>query len=221
MFALAIFVMPELKNKSHERFAWLIAEGKNYTEAYSIINPESTQPGKNGSQFAAQLGVKERIAELKEEIQTRSILKICRKRELLRQMAEGTTPTKVIRRANGQVEAIFDRHLAIVTDAKMAGEFAPEKREINVGPTLKLSFDILGRNTALPAELEAELVPIVPEPDPVALPAIPDEMPADYSKYEEVKIDPERSVNLEDLLEVEDVIKHREIQTTQDQALTE
>ena len=193
--------MPELKNKAHERFAWLVCEGKNYKEAYSIINPDSSQPARNGSVFASYPEVKERIAEIREEIQTRSVLKICRKRELLRQMAEGTTPTKVIRRASGKVEAIFDRHLAIMSDAKIAGEIAPDRQEITVGPTLKLSFDILSRNTALPKHMEGEVIDVERvEPDPVALPEPPAEMPQDFAKYEDIKLNPETDVSLEELV---------------------
>ena len=178
-----------------------MAEGKTQRESYAIINPDGTQPHVMGNRFYHSPGVKERLAEIKEEIQTRSVLKICRKRELLRQMAEGVTPTKVIRRANGQVEAIFDRHLALVTDAKVAGEFAPEKMEV-AGPTLKLTFDILGRNTALTPELEAKYIDITTEavgegePAPVPLPELPPHMEEDYSKYIEAKVDPEQEFQL-------------------------
>ena len=45
------------------------------------------------------------------------------KRDLLRQMIEGTIPTKVNKRRDGGVEAVFDILGALVADAKMAGAF--------------------------------------------------------------------------------------------------
>ena len=199
--------MPELKHKVHEKFCWLVCEGKNFTEAFRILNPDAKFPGQMGTQIAARPEVKERIAEIKFEIDTRSVLKICRKRELLRQMAEGVTPTKVIRKANGKVEAIFDRHLALITDAKIAGEFAPEKMEVSGGPTLRLVFDSFGRNTKLPKALEEGIIDITPEevidaePAAVELDEMPEAMPDDYSKYENVELDPKDDISLESLLE--------------------
>jgi len=214
--------MPELKHKVHEKFAWLVCEGKNFTEAYKVLNPDAKYPGQMGTQIAARPEVKERIAEIRFEIDTRGVLKICRKRELLRQMAEGVTPTKVIRKSNGKVEAIFDRHLALITDAKIAGEFAAEKVEVAAGPTLKLVFDSFGRNTKLPKELEDGIIDITPEevtdePAAVELTEMPAAMPNDYSKYENIKLDPENDISLEDLLEESVVSNDELIQTSENE----
>ena len=215
--------MPELKHKVHEKFCWLVCEGKNFTEAFRILNPDAKFPGQMGTQIAARPEVKERIAEIRFEIDTRSVLKICRKRELLRQMAEGVTPTKVIRKANGKVEAIFDRHLALVTDAKIAGEFAPEKMEVSGGPTLRLVFDSFGRNTKLPKALEEGIIDITPEeiidgePAAVELDEMPEAMPDDYSKYENVELNPKDDVSLEALLEESVVSNDQLIQVAQEQ----
>jgi hypothetical protein len=83
------------------------------------------------------------------------------KRDLLRQMIEGAVPTKVSRRRDGTVEAVFDMLGALIADAKMAGEFdGPAER---TDPEVKLSFEVYHRNHPNPPRewLERELV--VPE----------------------------------------------------------
>lgn len=45
------------------------------------------------------------------------------KRARLRHMIEGAIPTKVTKRRDGTVEAVFDMLGAFVADTKMAGEF--------------------------------------------------------------------------------------------------
>jgi hypothetical protein len=75
-------------------------------------------------------------------------------------MVEGTFPTKVVRNPNGGLVAIFDRLAALNMDAKMAGEFAPERHEI-IANDLRLVFRIKGRNTNAPDDsdvIDAEIV---------------------------------------------------------------
>jgi hypothetical protein len=52
--------------------------------------------------------VKERIAEIKCEIRSRALMCIDEKPDPLRQMIEGTIPTKVNRRKDGTAGAVFD-----------------------------------------------------------------------------------------------------------------
>jgi len=190
--------MPELKNKSHERFCWLLAEGKSREEAYLIINPDNKAPKQCAYQYWNSNGVKERFAEIKEEIQTRSVLKICRKRELLRQMAEGTTPTKVIKASDGKITATYDRHLALVTDAKLAREFQNEEDNEHKGPILRLEFNMVGRNTAPNEALEAEWERINPETVKLL------NEQEDLTRFEQAKIKPDRTPSLDSLKEIID-----------------
>jgi hypothetical protein len=166
--------MPPLQNKLHERFAWLIAEGETQTEAYKKLMPHVNAPHVLGHKVYHRPEVKSRIAEIREEVATRSVMNISRKREILRQMVEGQFPTKVIRNKAGGIVAIFDRLAAMQMDAKLAGEFAPERHEI-VASSLKLTFKIQGRNTR-PEDgdvIEADIIEdapqhALPEPDPAA-----------------------------------------------------
>ena len=66
------------------------------------------------------------------------------KRDLLRQMIEGTIPTKVNKRRDGGVEAVFDMLGALVADAKMAGEF--DGTAAVKEPEIKLEFEMYHRN---------------------------------------------------------------------------
>ena len=104
------------------------------------------------------------------------------KRDLLRQMIEGTVPTKVVRKADGKVEAVYDRLLALQTDAKISGEL--EGRQQTDGNALSLTFKMYGRDDKLaPREwLEAELIPVTKEIE-VA--------PADLTQYSK-DVDPEQ-----------------------------
>ena len=80
------------------------------------------------------------------------------KRDLLRQMIEGTIPTKVNRRKNGTVEAVFDMLGAFIADAKMAGEF--DGSAAVQEPEIKLEFEMYHRNHPNPPRewLEREVV---------------------------------------------------------------
>lgn len=150
--------MPPLQNKLHEKFAWLVAEGESNTEAYRKIMPHVAAPSVLAHKVYHRPEVKARIAEIRQEIATRSVMSISRKREILRQMVEGTFPTKVSRNPDGGLVAVFDRLAALNMDAKMAGEFAPERHEI-VANDLKLVFRVKGRNTISKDDvIDAEIV---------------------------------------------------------------
>jgi len=156
--------MPRLVNRLHERFCWLIADGMGHKEAYLKLNPGVSQPGAQGKHLIDRLDVKARIAEIQNEVQSRAIACIDLKRDLLRQMIEGSVPTKVIRKADGKVEAVFDRLAALTVDAKLAGEFAEDRKPI-ADDGIKLTFEVYHRNSKPPKEyLEAEV--IAPEPVP-------------------------------------------------------
>lgn len=139
--------MPRLKNRLHERFSWLVAEGMDRKAAYAKLCPHVTDPGQIGYQVYKRPEVKERIAEIQLEVASRAEMGLDSKRDLLRRMIDGEVPTKVIKRSDGRVEAIFDRLSALETDCKLAGDFddRPERDE-----RIKLVFDVVARNHAAP-----------------------------------------------------------------------
>ncbi len=137
--------MPRLKNRLHERFAWLNAEGMDRKAAYTKLCPHVADPGTMGYKLYHRLDVKGCIAEIQCEVHSRALMGIDEKRDLLRQMIEGTIPTKVNKRRDGGVEAVFDMLGALVADAKIAGEFdgpKPPERETEIGMT----FEVYHRN---------------------------------------------------------------------------
>ena len=150
--------MPSLKNPVHERFARLISQGMTQREAYSTCVPDCKSPQTYGCRVYARLEVRERVAELKSVLDQQFALLLGEKRDLLRRMALGEIPTKVTRRPGGKLEATFDRLAALQVDARLAGEFAPEKLLVEGGPSLKLEFDVQPRDKPLTQVLEAELV---------------------------------------------------------------
>jgi hypothetical protein len=138
--------MPALKNATHEKFAHLIAEsGDTATAAYAKINPKAKNPDGYASTLARRADINARIAEIREEVLTRSVLALTRKRELLRQMGEGIVPTKVINRANG-VEEVYDKLAAIALDAKLAGEM-DDRLKISQDNNLSLTFTVRDRES--------------------------------------------------------------------------
>ena len=182
--------MPPLQNKLHERFAWLIAEGDSQTEAYKKLMPHVNAPHVLGHKVYHRPEVKTRISEVREEVATRSVMTISRKREILRQMIEGQFPTEVIRNKSGGIIAKFDRLAALQLDAKLAGEFAPERHEI-IASNLILTFKIQGRNTRpdVANVIDAEIV----EEDTMERPALTEpDYPIndmDFSQYENSPIE--------------------------------
>ena len=136
--------MPRLKNRLHERFAWLIAEGMDRKAAYTKLCPHVADPATMGYKLYHRLDVKGRIAEIQCEVNSRALMGIDEKRDLLRQMIEGTIPTKVNKRKDGTVEAVFDMLGALVADAKMAGEF--DGTAAVKEPEIKFEFEMYHRN---------------------------------------------------------------------------
>jgi hypothetical protein len=194
--------MKTLPNPTHERFARLLIQGltqkEAYRKCYPNMKPESINS--NAYKLANSLEVKARIAEMRELIDSQFAMEAGRRRDLARRMAEGEIPTKVVRKADGKVEAIFDRLAAMQLDAKLAGDFAPEQLQVSQGPTLKLEWKMVGRNTALSPAMEAEwqeLVAESKEPEVKALPEPPPEQ-EDLSRYAEIEI-PRDAVSLDSL----------------------
>jgi hypothetical protein len=152
-------IMPRLKNRLHERFAWLIAEGMDRKAAYAKICPLVTDPATLGCKLYRRPEVKSRISEIQAQVNSRALMAIDQKRDLLRQMIEGTVPTKVSRRKDGSVEVVYDRLGALIADAKMAGEFdcAIAKDQ---EPMSGMTFETYHRNHPNPPKewLERELV---------------------------------------------------------------
>ncbi len=111
-----------------------------------------------GYKLYHRLDVKGRIAEIQCEVHSRALMAIDEKRDRLRQMIEGTIPTKLTRRRDGTVEAVFDMLGAMIADAKMAGEFEGDKALEELD--LKLSFEVYHRNHPNPPKewLEREIV---------------------------------------------------------------
>ena len=151
--------MPRLKNRLHERFAWLIAEGMDRKAAYAKICPLVTDPATLGCKLYRRPEVKSRISEIQAQVDSRALMAIDEKRDLLRQMIEGTVPTKVSRRKDGSVEVVYDRLGALIADAKMAGEFdcvIAKDQE----PVSGMTFEMYHRNHPNPPRewLERKLV---------------------------------------------------------------
>jgi hypothetical protein len=176
--------MPPLQNKLHERFSWLVAEGESHTEAYRKLMPHAGAPHVLGHKVYHRPEVKSRIAEIAEEVATRSVMTISRKREVLRQMVEGQFPTKVIRNKAGGIVAIFDRLAAMQMDAKLAGEFAPERHEL-VASNLKLTFKIQSRNTQPKEIIDAEIIENDNYSKPTLTETNPLEPEIDFKQFED------------------------------------
>ena len=83
-------------------------------------------------------------------------------------------------------------------DSKIAGEFAPDQVQLSAGPTLKLEFNMVGRNTAPNEALEAEWERINPE----TIKLLNEQ--EDLTRFEQVKIKPDRTPSLDSLKEIID-----------------
>jgi hypothetical protein len=155
--------MPRLSNRLHERFCWLVAEGLDRKAAYTQLAPHANNPGQIGYQLYKKAEIKARIAEIQTEVNCRSLMAIDNKRDILRQMIEGTLPTKVVKKPDGKLEATFDRLGALMADAKLAGELSD-----NVLPEtssdVKLTFEVYHRNHPAPPKEWMEAVIVAPEP---------------------------------------------------------
>lgn len=160
----------------HERFAHLIAEGIGCGEAYRKLNPHVVDPNAQGCRTAARKDVKVRVAEIQTEVHSRAVMGLDAKRDLLRQMIEGTAPTKIVRKSDGKVEATYDRLLALQMDAKISGELEG-RQQVDTG-VLNLTFKMYGRDDKLAPRdwIDAELVPVTKEIEAG---------PADLSQYQQ------------------------------------
>lgn len=156
-------IMPRLSNRLHERFCWLVAEGLDRKAAYTQLAPHANNPGQIGYQLYKKAEIKARIAEIQTEVNCRSLMAIDNKRDILRQMIEGTLPTKVVKKPDGKLEATFDRLGALMADAKLAGELSD-----NVLPEtssdVKLTFEVYHRNHPAPPKEWMDAVIVAPEP---------------------------------------------------------
>lgn len=165
-----------------------MAEGDTQAGAYKKLYPNAHSAAHvSGHNLYHQAKVKARIAEIQTEIAMRSCMTLSRKREILRQMVEGSLPTKVVRTPNGRLTATFDKLSALITDARIAGEFAPERHEIINANDLRLQFKSKGRNTAI---VEAEITPVEEKVVP-ALPApegSPEPPEPDFSVYQNAPV---------------------------------
>jgi len=200
--------MPALNNPKHERFVRLLCQGLTQVDAYRKCYPDQkyTSLLTDSSVLARKLEVKARLAEMREVIDSYFPISIGEKRDMLRRMIAGEAPTKVIKKADGKIEAVFDRMSALQLDAKIAGEFAPEQMQISQGPTLKLEWNMVGRNTGMSPAMEAEWKELVEESKEVkSLPEAPDGQLEDFSQYLDAEIRPHKITTLDSLRPIIDI----------------
>jgi len=123
--------MPLLKNPRHEKFAQLVAVGRSAMSAYAEVYKTKGKSAANAaSRLMENLSVQDRIREIQGKAAAVAVLTLERKREMLRKIAEGKMPSKVVNGPMGPVET-FDIAKAIELDAKLAGELT-ERREVSV-----------------------------------------------------------------------------------------
>jgi hypothetical protein len=200
--------MHALKNPTHERFARLLSQGLTQVDAFRKCYPDQkpNSVAANAHKLANQLDVSSRVAEIKEMVDSQFAMSLGEKRDILRRMIEGQIPTKVIRKADGKIDAIFDRMAALQLDAKMGGEFAPDQLQIQTqGPTLKLDFQVLGRNTRLSPAMEAEWQEMKRMPEVKALPEAPAGQQEDFSEYLEAEVRPHKITTLDSIKPIIDI----------------
>jgi hypothetical protein len=201
--------MHALKNPKHERFARLLSQGLTQVDAFRKCYPDQKPESvaANAHKLANQLDVSSRVAEIREMVDSQFAMTLGEKRDILRRMIEGQIPTKVIRKADGKIDAIFDRMAALQMDAKIGGEFAPDQLQIqNQGPTLKLDFQVLGRNTRLSPAMEAEWKEMkAAGPEVRALPEAPAGQQEDFSEYLEAEVRPHKITTLDSIKPIIDI----------------
>jgi hypothetical protein len=199
--------MPALSNAKHERFARLLVQGITATEAVRKVYPEASSKSSivMGSRLKHSLEIASRVAEMKEIIDSQFAMTTGERRDALRRMGAGEIPTKVTRRANGKIEATYDRLAALQLDARLAGELGGDTTiNMHAGPTLKLDFHVLGRNTSMTPELEAEWQELN-KPQTRELPEPPPEQEDDFSLYEQADINPNKSMTLDQAAQIIDI----------------
>jgi hypothetical protein len=198
--------MPSLSNPKHERFARLLIQGMTQVEAYRKCYPDQSPTSVNAHahELAKKLDVKARISEMQEIIDSYFPMTQGERRDKLRRMADGREPTKVVRKADGKIEAVYDKLAAMTLDAKLAGDFAPEQMQISTGPSLKLEFNMVGRNTRPTPALEEEWRRLN-EPEVRDVTQEPhEEASDDLSFYENAKVRPANE-SLDDLKPIIDI----------------
>ena len=168
--------MPALPNPRHEKFCHLVAAGKTYTEAYHTLYPNTSAPAQSGYNLYHKPEIQERVQEFREEVALRAVMDLSRKREVLRQMAEGMIPTKTFNKDTGET---YDALAALLADAKIAGEFAPEKLQINSASDLKLLFNVPHRDV-----IDAEVVTVPQEALTAGEPTQPEPIGGDEEKWD-------------------------------------
>lgn len=192
--------MPKLKNPFHEAFCKDVAAGISVKTAFSKAYPRDQSPDPNAYRLAARNDVKIRIQEIKDAAVYKEVKTVEEKRHMLALMMEGKIPTKVVKKASG-IEATFDRLEAIKLDCRIAGEFAPDKLEVNQAEPLMLEFKMYHRNsTNAPNDfIEAELIhdPVLC-PKPETIDAVEAAGGFDLSEYDEIKI-PKKHINIDQL----------------------
>lgn len=77
-----------LKNARHEKFALKVAEGKSATEAYRLAGYGAKDADTAGPRLSGNVGIQKRVAHLQKKAETRTVLTITRKREILCDIAE-------------------------------------------------------------------------------------------------------------------------------------
>jgi phage terminase small subunit len=123
-------------NPRQESFCAFMAAGSSAGRAYEKAGYSSRG---NVADSAAErllrnVGIKNRIAELRKPVTTKLLLTKDRKRELLRDIAEDPDRPALVRLR------------AIEIDSKLAGHFEPERMEIEAGPiTLDTVREIAAR----------------------------------------------------------------------------
>jgi len=199
--------MPILKNPEHERFIRLISQGLSQAEALLKCRPniKKESAGVLACQIYNRPEVKARLAEIKELVDSQFAMLIGEKRDMLRRMALGEVPTKIQRKSNGQVEATFDRLAALQADAKLGGEYAPEQHILTTGPTLRLEFHGVGRNTNMTPALEEEWKRLN-EPPEVRTYQEPVTIEAEIQKYEFMEVGSDNPPSLKTLTEIIDEV---------------
>ena len=175
-----------------------------YRKCYPDQSPTSVNA--HAHELAKKMDVKSRVAEIKEMVDSQFAMTLGEKRDILRRMIEGQIPTKVIRKADGKIDAIFDRMAALQMDAKIGGEFAPDQLQIqSQGPTLKLDFQVLGRNTRLSPAMEAEWKQMKAGPEVRELPEAPAGQQEDFSEYLEAEVRPHKIKTLDSMKPIIDI----------------
>lgn len=117
-------------NVRQERFCELVASGKSQAESYVEAgwNVTKLSARNHAARLAAKDSIRARIAKLREPKTRKTLSTRDDKRALLRHVFEDPTVK------------MQDRLRAIELDAKLAGQFEPDRTEIDVGPRTLLSI---------------------------------------------------------------------------------